>query len=92
MGARTLDPPLRSIFLPFQAILSTFCFFQTNLGNRPPWGQGGPPICFFTPNLIFLCDLKPHAEFGNLTITPSDRKVTTSEVGISNFSMILVDT
>ena len=33
----------------------------------------------FIPNLFFWGDFKPHAKFLNPTITPSGRKVTTSE-------------
>ena len=42
-------------------------------------GHGKSPKFSFTPNLIFFCDLKPHAKFWNPTITPSGRKVTGSE-------------
>ena len=42
-------------------------------------GARGSPKFLFTPNLTFLCDLKPHAKFRNPTITPSGREVTTSE-------------
>jgi hypothetical protein len=34
---------------------------------------------FPTPNLIFWCDLKPHAKFRNPTKTPSVRKITQAE-------------
>jgi hypothetical protein len=37
------------------------------------------PEFVFTPNLIFFCELKPHAKFRNPTITPSGRKVTSGE-------------
>ena len=42
-------------------------------------GGRGSPRFLFTPNLIFLCDLKPHAKFQNPTITPSGRKVSEAE-------------
>jgi hypothetical protein len=41
------------------------------------------------PNL--LCDLKPHAQFGNPTITPSGRKVTTSEEKKREKTSLIVD-
>ena len=41
-------------------------------------GQGGPSN-LFDPKSYFFCDLKPQANFRNPTITPSGRKVTTSE-------------
>jgi hypothetical protein len=78
-GLHTKDPLLRqkfvgtsvrSIFSPFQAILSTFCF---SLKNQPPGGMGGPQI-LSTPILNFF-DLKALAKFRNLTITPSMIKV-----------------
>ena len=34
---------------------------------------------FVDPQFYFWGDFKPHAKFGNPTITPSGRKVTTSE-------------
>jgi hypothetical protein len=37
------------------------------------------PEFVFTQNLIFLCELKPHAKFWNPTISPSGRKVTAAE-------------
>ena len=36
----------------------------------------GVPQIFFRPKYFFVCDLKPHAKFQNLTITPSGRKVS----------------
>ena len=36
-------------------------------------------IFSLTPNLIFFCDLKPHAKFQNPTITPSGREVSEAE-------------
>ena len=38
-----------------------------------------PHNMFHISNLIFLCELKPHAIFYNPTITPSGRKVTHAE-------------
>ena len=37
------------------------------------------PKFVFTPNLIFFCDLKPHAKYHNPTIAPSRRKVSEAE-------------
>ena len=62
----------------FRRFLSLFIFSRKkNLKIDTP-GARVPPF-FCTPNLIFLCDLKPHAKFQNPTITPSGRKVTGSE-------------
>ena len=40
--------------------------------------QLGPPNCF-SPQILFFCELKPHAKFQNLKITPSVRKVCEAE-------------
>ena len=53
-------------------------FQQKKLKNRPPGGHGGPPS-FVLPQILFVCDLKPHAKFWNPTITPSGRKVSEAE-------------
>ena len=34
------------------------------------------PRIFVSPQILFFCELKPHAKFPNPTITPSGRKVT----------------
>jgi hypothetical protein len=44
-----------------------------------PWGPGGGPPHFCSPQFLFFCDLKAHAKFQNPTITPSGRKVTQGE-------------
>ena len=44
----------------------------------PPGGRGGPQYFCYNKSYFFF-DLKPYAKFGNPTITPSGRKVTTSE-------------
>ena len=41
-------------------------------------GWGGQKINLYSKS-YFFCDLKPHAKFGNPTITPTRRKVTISE-------------
>jgi hypothetical protein len=62
------------------AILGTFCFFKKKLRKLPTLGAGGGAQFFsLTQNLIFCCELKPHAKFRNPTITPSGRKVTLEE-------------
>ena len=40
--------------------------------------MGGPPN-YFPPQILFFCDLRPHAKFQNPTITPSGRKVMAGE-------------
>ena len=42
-----------------------------------------PPI-FFPPQILFLCELKPHAKFYNPMITPSGRQVTGAEAAWTN--------
>ena len=37
------------------------------------------PQFFLSPQILFFCDLKPHAKFRNPTITPSWRKVSGGE-------------
>jgi hypothetical protein len=50
-----------------------------SLAKSTPVGPGGIPEFFLKQNLIFLCELKPHANLHNPTITPSGRKVTKAE-------------
>jgi hypothetical protein len=45
---------VKSIFLPFQAILSTFLFFRKKPKKSTPAGAGGGPRFFFTPNILWL--------------------------------------
>jgi hypothetical protein len=63
----------------FQVILSIFRFFpeKNPPKNRTPGQVVLQILC--TSNLIFWCELKPHAKFRNPTITPSGRKVTQAE-------------
>ena len=43
-------------------------------------GRGeGKKMMFFLTHVLFFCELKPHTQFRNPTITPSGGKVTTSE-------------
>ena len=49
---------------------------QISLG---PMGALAQPLIFFYPKTYFFCDFKPIAKFWNPTITPSGRKVITSE-------------
>jgi hypothetical protein len=79
-GAKQIGKFFQSIFLPFQAIISTFLFFRKKPPKKAtPGGTGGSPKFCFTPNPIFVCDLKPHAKFQNPRITHSGRKVTGME-------------
>ena len=39
------------------------------------WGRGGPLIFFLLSQIIFFCELKPHANFQNHSTTPFGRKV-----------------
>jgi hypothetical protein len=60
----------------FRRCQALFGFFsRKNPQKNDPRGAAGSPI-FFLPQILFLCDLKPHAKFQNPTITPSGRKVT----------------
>ena len=43
------------------------------------WGGGLGPPNFVHPKSHYFGELKPHAKFRNLTITPSGRKVTQAE-------------
>ena len=45
----------------------------------PPQGEGGVPRIIFLPKIVFFCELKPHAQFQNPTITPSGRNVCGTE-------------
>ena len=55
-----------------------FVFFRKKPKKLTTRGAWGSPNCRY-PKSYFFGDLKPHAKFGNPTITPSGRKVTTSE-------------
>ena len=43
-----------------------------------PGGRGGPQN-LFSSQILFFCELKPHAKFQNPTITSSGRKVMAAE-------------
>jgi hypothetical protein len=58
-------------FLAISGDLITFCL-KKKKKNRPP-GAGG------FPQILFFCNLKPHAKFQKPTVTPSGRKVTEAE-------------
>ena len=66
-------------FLVISGDSKHFSFFPKKPKKSTPGVQGGGPPILFQPQILFFCDLKSHAKFWNPTITPSGRKVTTSE-------------
>ena len=69
---------LKNSLINFLAISSDSKHFLLFQNKSTPPGQGGPPN-LFSPQILFFCDLKPHAKFQNPTITPSGRKVSVGE-------------
>jgi hypothetical protein len=85
------QPPSTIAEIYWHKCLASFVFSQKNsLHNRTTVGQGGPKF-FLLPQILFFCDLKPHAKIRKPMITPFGIKVSVGEERREKI-LLIVDT